>query len=228
MTIKSVQSIVTLDSISKVYRNDRLETRALNQVSLTIEKGEFVSIMGPSGSGKSTLLHIIGLLDRPDEGSYQLDGEPIDQRTPGFRLAHWRGQKIGFVFQQFNLLPRTSALGNVMLPMIYQKQKVANRRVEAKALLESIGLGNKLANHPNQLSGGEQQRVAIARALVNRPQILLADEPTGNLDSQTGHQIMVLLRSLNKEGLTIIMVTHEKEIAAYAGRIIYIKDGRVS
>lgn len=217
--------IIELKHITKIFKDDPTKTPILKHVSLAIDPGEFVAIMGPSGSGKSTLLNIIGLLDKLTSGEYLLDGEHITHLTRSAYLAYLRRQKIGFIFQSFNLIPRISALDNVELPMVYSR--FPNRRTRAKELLSQVELSKRMYARPNQLSGGEQQRVAIARALVNSPKIVLADEPTGNLDSKTGHQIMTLLRSLNKTGLTIIMVTHEKDIAAFADRVIHAKDGRV-
>jgi putative ABC transport system ATP-binding protein len=218
--------IIELKHITKIFKDDPTKTPILKDISLKIDQGEFVAIMGPSGSGKSTLLNILGLLDKPTSGEYLLDGEHITPKTRSTHLAFLRRQKIGFIFQNFNLIPRVNALGNVELPMVYSR--FPNRRARAKELLKKVELTKRLYARPNQLSGGEQQRVAIARALVNRPKILLADEPTGNLDSKTGHTIMALLKHLNREDLTIIMVTHEKEIAAFANRVIHVKDGRIT
>ncbi len=220
-------SLVTLKNINKVYQtNEELAFQALKEVNLKIDKGEFVAITGPSGSGKSTLMNIIGLLDSPSSGSYELDGHDVahlGQNT----LAEIRNKKIGFVFQSFNLLPRTSALDNVILPMIYSGIPAAERVSRARAALEHVGLGEKLASKPNQLSGGQQQRVAIARALVTNPEIILADEPTGNLDTKTSEEIMKLFKDLNKQGRTIILITHELDIAKNAKRIIHVRDGEV-
>lgn len=215
-----------LSEVSKVYRLDGVEVRALNKVSLKINKGDFVSIVGPSGSGKSTLMHILGLLDKPTSGRVRLEGKEIffdnDQR-----LAELRNQKIGFVFQSFNLLPRTSALANVELPLVYAGFSVKERLLRAKEVLAAVNLEERLNHFPNQLSGGEKQRVAIARALVNNPSIILADEPTGNLDSKTGKEILEVLRSLNRKGNTVVLVTHDKDIAKTAERIIRVKDGEI-
>ena len=197
---------------------------ALRDVSLEIEEGDFVAIMGASGSGKSTLMNILGCLDVPSSGSYHLAGEAVEAMAQD-QLASLRNRRIGFVFQQFNLLPRTSALENVELPMEYAGVNAATRRERARAALERVGLGERLHHTPAELSGGQQQRVAIARALVNQPQLILADEPTGALDSQTSHDIMQLLADLNRQGMTVVLVTHEAEIAAWAQRRLVFKDG---
>lgn len=217
--------IIEIKKLTKIYGKDRTEVKALNSVDLKIKQGEFVAIMGPSGSGKSTLLNILGCLDKPTSGSYLLENKAIVEKTKAKTLAKIRREKIGFIFQTFNLLPRTSALNNVILPAIYSGLK--NRKQKAKELLDRVGLGNRLNNKPNELSGGEQQRVSIARALMNNPQIILADEPTGNLDSKTGAGIMKLLRQLNQEGVTIIAVTHDNNIAKQTNRIIKMQDGRI-
>jgi len=215
------------EHLTKVFSMGDNEIRALDGVSFTIQKGEMVAIMGPSGSGKSTLMSIIGCLDVPSSGEYRLDGEPVSQMDD-HDLANVRGRKIGFVFQQFNLLPRTSALDNVMLPLIYAGTKNGEKRARSVHALERVGLGNRLEHHPNELSGGQQQRVAIARALVNEPAILLADEPTGALDSKTGAEIMALFQNLHREsGQTVILVTHDMFIARHTGRIIRLSDGQI-
>lgn len=212
--------------LTKVYQMGEIEVHALRGLSVKIERGEIVSIMGPSGSGKSTLMNIIGCLDRPTSGEYFLDGERVSDLKDD-QLASIRNQKVGFVFQTFNLLPRASALTNVELPMRYSKDG-KNRRKRAIAALDSVGLSDRLRHQPNELSGGQQQRVAIARALVNEPAIILADEPTGNLDTTSGAEIMGLLLSLNKErGTTLVIVTHDPEIAGQTSRIIHILDGVV-
>jgi putative ABC transport system ATP-binding protein len=212
----------------KVYQMGDTEVRALDGVSLTIDKGELISIMGPSGSGKSTLMNIIGCLDTPTDGDYLLDDEKVATMGED-ELATVRGKKIGFVFQQFNLLPRTSALDNVMLPLLYQGLSSKERSDRAARALGRVGLGDRMDHHPNELSGGQQQRVAIARSLVNDPAILLADEPTGALDSKTGADIMRLFDSLHKEsGQTIILVTHDRFLAEHAKRIIRLSDGKIS
>lgn len=218
--------IITLNKVSKIYRMVDILVTALDSVDLKINKGEFVSIIGPSGSGKSTLMHIIGLLDRPTEGEIKLEGEKIDYKDDT-KLANLRNKKIGFVFQSFNLLPRTTALVNVELPLIYAGIPDSQRHELCRKVLESVNLGHRLDHFPDQLSGGERQRVAIARALVNKPSILLADEPTGNLDSRSGREILEILEKLNKEGNTIILVTHNQDIAKMAGRIIKMNDGRI-
>jgi putative ABC transport system ATP-binding protein len=217
--------LISLKKITKIYSMGEVDIPALGGVTLDIDNGEFVAIMGASGSGKSTLLNILGCLDRPTAGDYLLEGREIS-RLNGNALAHLRNGKIGFVFQNFNLLPRTSALENVELPLYYGPPiSSEERRRRALALLERLGLGDRIHHHPGQLSGGQQQRVAIARALVNSPSLILADEPTGNLDSRAGAEIMSLFKSLNDSGITLIMVTHEPDIAACAKRIIHMKDG---
>ena len=193
---------------------------------MEVRQGEFVAVMGPSGSGKSTFMNLIGCLDRPNSGDYLLDGISVRQMNPD-QLAAVRNRKIGFVFQSFNLLSRASALSNVMLPLVYSGIPAKERRVLARRALEAVGLGNRLGHRPVEMSGGQQQRVAIARALVNRPAILLADEPTGNLDSRTSVEIMAILQELNTHGLTIVLVTHESDIAAYCKRQVIFRDGRV-
>lgn len=215
-----------LSGVSKIYEMDGVEVKALKNVSLKIEKGDFVSIVGPSGSGKSTLMHILGLLDKPTSGKVRLDGNEVNF-TNDYGLAKLRNQKIGFVFQSFNLLPRTSALDNVELPLIYAGVPLKERNEKARNSLINVGLEHRLQHYPNQLSGGERQRVAIARALVNWPSIVLADEPTGNLDSKSGKEIIDILNSLHKQGNTIVLVTHDLEIAKMAKRIIRVKDGEI-
>ncbi len=216
--------MVKLTGLTKTYLQGKLEVPVLKSIDLTIEDGEYVAIMGPSGSGKSTLMNIIGCLDTPTSGEYLLGGENMADRSEN-QLAEIRNKKIGFVFQQFNLLPKESALANVELPMVYGGVPKKERVEKAKKALEKVGLGDRMNFRPNQLSGGQQQRVAIARAIVGSPQILLADEPTGALDTKSGFQIMELFQQLHEEGVTIIMITHEEEIAECAERIVSLRDG---
>ncbi len=216
--------MIELDNISKVYKAGQTEVPALRAVSCHIESGEMVSITGPSGSGKSTLMNILGCLDKPTSGQYRLDGIEVSKLSDN-KLAEIRNKKIGFVFQSFNLLARTTALANVELPLIYSG--AGNRRQRALQALESVGLAHRAAHKPSELAGGEQQRVAIARALINTPPLILADEPTGNLDTQTSKEIMLLFQQLNQQGITIILVTHEADIAAYTQRTIKIRDGQI-
>ena len=215
--------MITLEGITKVYRAGEVEVPALKGVSLHIPEGEFVAIMGPSGSGKSTLMNVIGCLDQPTEGRYILDGYDVSALTDD-QLAWIRNRKIGFVFQSFNLIPRVSAAHNVEMPLIYAGDSV-QRRERAMAALESVGLIDRAGHLPNELSGGQQQRVAVARALVTDPAILLADEPTGNLDTESSLEIMKLLRDLNQQGRTIVLITHEADIAAFAQRVVRLRDG---
>ncbi|MFN2216835.1 MAG: ABC transporter ATP-binding protein [Anaerolineales bacterium] len=219
--------MIEVEHIFKVYRMGTTKVRALDDVSLTIQDGEMTAIVGPSGSGKSTLMAILGCLDVPTKGVYKMDGESIEGLNDN-QLAHIRSRKIGFVFQQFNLLPRTTALENVLLPLLYDGVKGKARKERAIAALETVGLSDRIDHKPNQLSGGEQQRVAIARALVNNPTLLLADEPTGNLDSHTGGEIVGLFQRLNREqGLTILYVTHDPFIARHTNRVIQLEDGKI-
>jgi putative ABC transport system ATP-binding protein len=219
--------LIQIERVTKVYQAGDLVVRALRGITLTIDKGEFVALMGPSGSGKSTFLNVVGCLDRPNSGRYLLDGLDVGGLSRN-QLASLRNRKIGFVFQNFNLLPRTTAIDNVELPILYRRGPAPDRSQLALAALKMVGLAEYAHHHPNQLSGGQQQRVAIARALVNSPEIILADEPTGALDSRTSIEIMAIFQRLNREsGITLMMVTHEPDIAAHASRIIRFRDGRV-
>lgn len=225
--VAEAQPVIQLDHIHKTYAMGDVEVHALRGVSLTIRQGEFVAIMGASGSGKSTTMNIIGCLDRPTRGTYILDGEDVSQMSKDER-ADIRCKKIGFVFQGFNLLSRTSALENVELPMLYLGVESAERHERAMEALAAVGLAGREQNHPNQLSGGQQQRVAVARSLVNNPALILADEPTGNLDSRTSVEVMEIFQRLNRErGITLVLVTHEPDIAEYADRVIVFKDGKI-
>lgn len=218
--------LIIISHLSKIYKTDVLETTALADVSFSINKGEFVAIMGPSGSGKSTLMHLLGALDTPTGGSYILDGENVEALSDD-QLADIRNRKIGFIFQAFNLLPRTSALKNVMLPMRYAGVPMEERVKRATKYLEMVDLGQRLYHTSNQLSGGQQQRVAIARGLAMNPSILLADEPTGNIASAQAEEVMSIFQEINEQGHTIVMITHEPDIAAHAKRIITIRDGHI-
>ncbi|MFH1790114.1 MAG: ABC transporter ATP-binding protein [bacterium] len=218
--------MIQVKKLKKEFSNDDVVTKVLNGLNFNIEKGEFVSIMGPSGSGKSTLMHILGFLDTLTEGSYHFDGRDVGKLNDD-ELALMRSKSVGFVFQAFNLLNRSSALENVALPLFYSKIPVSKRMQRAKEMLEQVDLGHRLNHTPNKLSGGEKQRVAIARALVNDPDVVFADEPTGNLDSKSGLQVMKILQNLNEQGRTIILVTHEKYTAEHAKRIINLKDGLI-
>jgi putative ABC transport system ATP-binding protein len=212
--------------ISKMYRMGDVEVHALREVSLTINDGESVAVMGPSGSGKSTLMNILGCLDRPSSGGYWLAGEEVSQLDRN-ALARMRNRTLGFVFQSFNLLSRTTALENVELPLLYAGVSARERHARAREALARVGLGDRMHHHPNQMSGGQQQRVAVARALVTHPRLMVADEPTGNLDSRTSIEIMALFQELGKSGITLLLVTHEPDIARYATRVVVMRDGRV-
>ena len=219
--------MIEMQHLDKSYWADKTEVPVLHDICLTVEEGEYVSIMGPSGSGKSTLMNIIGCLDVPSAGTYCLDGENISEKSDG-EMSRLRNSTIGFVFQNFNLLPRETALENVALPLLYGGVGRRERLRRAREALENVGLGDRLSFFPTQLSGGQKQRVAIARAMVSQPKLLLADEPTGALDTASGKQIMELFRQLNQQGVTIVMITHEPEIAACADRTVYIRDGQLS
>ncbi len=221
-----MEELIRITDLNKIYDSGAVQVHALKNINLTIERGEFVAIMGHSGSGKSTLMNILGCLDRPSSGTYLLDGIDISQQSND-ALSDVRNQKIGFVFQAFNLIPRTSTLKNVELPMIYGRVPGKARVERAKMLLEKVGLGQRLEHMPNELSGGQKQRVAIARALANEPPILLADEPTGNLDSTSTIEIMELFTQLNREGVTVIIVTHEDDVAAFTDRVLWFEDGQL-
>ncbi|QOT01331.1 ABC transporter ATP-binding protein [Brevibacterium sp. JNUCC-42] len=220
------RAVIRITDLKKTYSIGDQEIHALRGVNLMIEEGDFVAIMGPSGSGKSTMMNVIGCLDQPSSGAFYLDDYPVSEAEDG-DLAKIRNQKIGFVFQNFNLLPRTPAVENVELPLLYAGVDAKQRRKRAIDSLNSVGLGNRLYNKPNELSGGQQQRVSIARALVNHPVIILADEPTGALDTKTSQEIMGIFQRLNDEGKTVILVTHEPDIAEYAKRVIHFRDGQI-
>jgi putative ABC transport system ATP-binding protein len=219
-------TLISLDKVSKVYRMGDVEVHAMREVSFAVEERDFVAVMGSSGSGKSTLMNIIGCLDRPSSGIYRLNGREIS-RLDRKELAQVRNQTLGFVFQSFNLLSRTSALDNVELPLVYAGVSARERHRRATQALQRVGLGERLHHHPNQMSGGQQQRVAIARALVSAPRVILADEPTGNLDSRTSIEIMALFQELGAAGITVLLVTHEPDVAAYAARVVVMRDGRI-
>lgn len=221
-----MKEIIRLEDICRIYRVGSQEVRALDGVSLSVYKNEYVAIMGPSGSGKSTLMNILGCLDSPDSGRYILNGTDVSEMDDG-EMADVRNREIGFVFQSFNLLPRYNALENVALPMVYAGVPAGERRVKAAQALRSVGLEDRMDHRPNELSGGQRQRVALARALINSPSIILADEPTGNLDTHTSVEIMRLFDEIYRGGNTVIVVTHEEDIAAYAHRVIRLRDGRI-
>ena len=221
-----MKEVIRLEDICRIYRVGSQEVRALDGVSLSVFRNEYVAIMGPSGSGKSTLMNILGCLDSPDSGRYILNGTDVSEMDDG-ELADVRNREIGFVFQSFNLLPRYNALENVALPMVYAGVPAGERRVKAAQALKSVGLEDRMDHRPNELSGGQRQRVALARALINNPSIILADEPTGNLDTHTSVEIMRLFDEIYRNGNTVIVVTHEEDIAAYAHRVIRLRDGRV-
>jgi len=225
--METEKALIVVSNLVKTYQTGDVKLHALKNISLSINQGDFVAIMGASGSGKSTFMNILGCLDYPTSGTYLLDGEDVLRKDKD-RLAELRNNKIGFIFQSFNILPRTSAQENVELPLLYNnKVKAKERRERAFEALKSVGLANRVNNMPNQLSGGQQQRVAIARALVNNPVIIMADEPTGNLDSKTSYEIMEIFQGLNDKGITIVMVTHENDIAEFARRNIVFKDGEI-
>jgi putative ABC transport system ATP-binding protein len=218
--------MIEIENVTKVYQMGEIEVHALRGVSLRIEEGEFLTIMGPSGSGKSTLMNVLGCLDSPTEGNYHLHGQDV-RRLSDTQLAHIRNKEIGFVFQQFNLLPRTTALRQVELPLIYAGVGTRERRERARAALEAVGLGDRMGHRPDELSGGQQQRVAAARALVTEPSIIMADEPTGNLDTKSGEEVLRVFQKLNEQGITIIFVTHDPEIAEYSRRAVQLRDGLI-
>lgn len=218
--------VAQLQGVSKVYGNGEMAVRALNQLNLTVNRGDYLAVMGASGSGKSTAMNILGCLDRPTSGSYRLNDTPVEGLSDD-QLADLRNRDLGFVFQQFHLLPQLSALDNVMLPMVYAGVPADERLQRAKEALERVGLANRLQNKPNQLSGGQQQRVAIARAIINQPALLLADEPTGALDSQTTAEVLDIFDALHRGGMTVVMVTHEDDVAARAEKIVRFRDGRL-
>jgi putative ABC transport system ATP-binding protein len=218
--------VAQLDGVGKVYGSGEMAVKALDQLNLTVNRGDYLAVMGASGSGKSTAMNILGCLDRPSSGSYRLNDTPVEDLSDD-QLADLRNRDLGFVFQQFHLLPQLSALDNVMLPMVYAGVPAAEREKRAQAALERVGLGERLTNKPNQLSGGQQQRVAIARAIINQPALLLADEPTGALDSHTTAEVLDIFDALHRGGMTVVMVTHEDDVAARAEKIVRFRDGRI-
>ena len=218
--------VAQLQGVAKVYGSGEMAVKALDRVDLTVNRGDYLAVMGASGSGKSTAMNILGCLDRPSSGSYRLNNTPVEDLSDD-QLADLRNRDLGFVFQQFHLLPQLSALDNVILPMVYAGVPAAERRQRAQTALERVGLGQRLNNKPNQLSGGQQQRVAIARAIINQPALLLADEPTGALDSQTTAEVLDIFDALHRGGMTVVMVTHEDDVAARAEKIVHFRDGRI-
>ena len=226
-SLDPARPVIEMRGIGKTYRSGRLEVEALREVDLDVTDGDFLAIVGPSGSGKSTLMNVLGCLDRPTTGSYRLAGADVSQLSDD-ELARVRNRTIGFVFQSFNLLPRTTALENVAMPLLYAGMRRAERLDRAREALERLGLGDRMSHEPSELSGGQQQRVAVARALVTRPAILLADEPTGNLDSVSGADVLALLHELNAAGTTIVLITHDSDVAVAANRSVHVRDGRVS
>ena len=218
--------VAQLEGVDKVYGSGQMAVKALDGVDLTVNRGDYLAVMGASGSGKSTAMNILGCLDRPSSGSYRLNNTPVEELSDD-QLADLRNRDLGFVFQQFHLLPQLSALDNVIMPMIYAGVPAAERRQRARAALERVGLGQRLNNKPNQLSGGQQQRVAIARAIINQPALLLADEPTGALDSKTTAEVLDIFDALHRGGMTVVMVTHEDDVAARAEKIVHFRDGRI-
>jgi putative ABC transport system ATP-binding protein len=223
---RSTQLVAELIHISKIYGSGDTEVRALDDLCLEVERGDYLAVMGASGSGKSTAMGILGCLDRPTSGSYRLNGIPVETLSDD-ELADLRNRELGFVFQQFHLLPQLSALENVVLPMIYAGIPPVERRERGREALERVGLGNRMENRPNQLSGGQQQRVAVARAIINQPALLLADEPTGALDSRTTAEVLEIFGELNAQGITILLVTHEQDVAGHAHRVVHFRDGRI-
>jgi len=227
MTAVAGQPVAELIGIDKIYGSGDAQVRALDGLDLRVDRGDYLAVMGASGSGKSTAMNILGCLDRPSAGSYRLNGVPVETLDDD-ALADLRNRQLGFVFQQFHLLPQLSALDNVMLPMVYAGVPHAERRQRAVAALERVGLGQRLINRPNQLSGGQQQRVAIARAIINQPALLLADEPTGALDSRTTEEVLSIFDELHRSGITLVMVTHEDDVAARAEQVVHFRDGRIT
>jgi len=227
MTAVAGQPVAELIGIDKIYGSGDAQVRALDGLDLRVDRGDYLAVMGASGSGKSTAMNILGCLDRPSAGSYRLNGVPVETLDDD-ALADLRNRQLGFVFQQFHLLPQLSALDNVMLPMVYAGVPHAERRQRAVAALERVGLGQRLLNRPNQLSGGQQQRVAIARAIINQPALLLADEPTGALDSRTTEEVLSIFDELHRSGITLVMVTHEDDVAARAEQVVHFRDGRIT